>query len=135
MGIIVISVGLCGILRLIFVIRIYYRTYDMTWESYWAWVWLVAEANFAVICASAPALKTFFQHTFEGVALSSSGHKKSGSDIEGSGILTEKSLPYPSPSHKRFCSFSTVEAVEQSEVQEGKKIREKRSGPQEQAFF
>jgi hypothetical protein len=33
----------------------------MTWESYWAWVWLVIETHIGVICASAPALKLLFK--------------------------------------------------------------------------
>jgi hypothetical protein len=37
----------------------------MTWESQPAWLWLSIEAHLAVVCASAPALKTFFKHTFK----------------------------------------------------------------------
>lgn len=129
------SVGICGILRLIFIIKIYYRTYDMTWESYWAWVWLVAEANFAVICASAPALKTFFKHTFEGMTLPTSGHKRSYSDIEGSGPWLEKTLPFPSSSRTKFPSFSSVEVVEQSGVKKGTRLQKKDWEAQETAFF
>jgi hypothetical protein len=124
------SVGICGIFRLIFIIKIYYRTYDMTWESYWAWVWFAVEAHFAVICASAPALKTFFKYTFEGTALPISGHKKSYSDIEGSGPWLEKSLSYPSPSYAKSPSYS-VEVVEKK----GKRLQKKNWEPQEGMFF
>lgn len=37
----------------------------MTWESHPAWLWLSIEAHLAVVCASAPALKTFFKHTLK----------------------------------------------------------------------
>jgi hypothetical protein len=33
----------------------------MTWESYWAWVWLLIETHIGVVCASAPSLKLFFK--------------------------------------------------------------------------
>lgn len=110
----------------------------MTWESYWVWVWLFAEANFAVICASAPALKTFFKHTFEGMTLPTcSGHKRNYSDIEGSGPWLEKSLSYPTSSHRKFPSISSVEVVEQSVVKKGKRLHlhKKSWEPQEAAFF
>lgn len=37
----------------------------MTWESHPAWLWLSIEAHLAVVCASTPALKTFFKHTLK----------------------------------------------------------------------
>lgn len=130
------SVGICGILRLVFIIKIYFHTYDMTWESYWTWVWLVAEAHFAVICASAPALKTFFKHTFEGMTLPTSGHKRSYSDIEGSGPWLEKSLSYPSLSHSKFPSFSVEVAAEPKGMEKkGKRLQKKNWEPQEGTFF
>jgi len=57
---------ICSILRVLYIFRTYYDTYDMTWESRPAWMWLVIEADVAVICASAPALKIFFKHTVLG---------------------------------------------------------------------
>jgi len=68
----VFSVGfflcICGILRIYYIDRLYYKTYDTTWEAQPAWLWLVVEANLAVICASAPALKVFFKHANESPA-------------------------------------------------------------------
>src|ERR1700753_3757074 len=52
-------------MRIAFAIRIYTTTYDMTWESYLAWIWFALEAHLAVICASAPALKIFFKQTLK----------------------------------------------------------------------
>ncbi|KAF1811990.1 hypothetical protein P152DRAFT_514656 [Eremomyces bilateralis CBS 781.70] len=52
---------ICGVLRVVYTIPIYYHTYDMTWESYPAWIWFAIESHLAVMCASAPALKVFFK--------------------------------------------------------------------------
>jgi hypothetical protein len=56
---------ICGILRIYYIDRLYYKTYDTTWEAQPAWLWLIVEANLAVICASAPALKVFFKATLD----------------------------------------------------------------------
>jgi len=57
---------ICGILRVVSTVRVYFDTYDMTWESNEAWIWFAIEAHVAVICASAPALKIFFKHAVGG---------------------------------------------------------------------
>jgi len=56
-----------GALRIHFAHRVYYYTkinpsptYDITWEALGSWVSTAVEANVAVWCACAPALKTFF---------------------------------------------------------------------------
>jgi hypothetical protein len=56
---------ICGILRVYYSVRVYFWTYDMTWESYWAWVWLITETHVGVICASAPALKLLFKRVLQ----------------------------------------------------------------------
>ncbi|KAE9970252.1 hypothetical protein EG327_010349 [Venturia inaequalis] len=56
---------ICAVLRCVAIFRTYYRTYDMTWQSQQAWLWLSIEAHLAVVCASAPALKTFFKHSLK----------------------------------------------------------------------
>ena len=48
-----------GILRMYYIHRIFYTTYDVTWAAWEAWIWTVTEAHVAIICASAPALKIF----------------------------------------------------------------------------
>jgi hypothetical protein len=48
-----------GILRMYYIHRVFYETYDVTWAAWEAWIWTVTEAHVAIICASAPALKTF----------------------------------------------------------------------------
>jgi hypothetical protein len=39
-------------------------TYDITWYAYYGWIWTALEADFGMICASAPALKVFFKRYF-----------------------------------------------------------------------
>ncbi|KIW06340.1 hypothetical protein, variant [Verruconis gallopava] len=67
------SVGffLCitGCLRLYYVHKIYYTTYDVTWVAWDAWIWTVIEAHLAIICSSAPALKTFFKRYLGSLSL------------------------------------------------------------------
>jgi hypothetical protein len=62
---------------------VYYKTYDMTWESYPAWIWFAIESHVGIICASAPALKLFFRQTLQ-VSLGSKSwrRKKNISDYE-----------------------------------------------------
>jgi hypothetical protein len=55
------SLCICGILRLAALPRLYFNTYDTTWDALPALLWLGVEAHMAVICASAPALKVFFK--------------------------------------------------------------------------
>lgn len=59
------SLCVAGVLRIIYTIPLYYSTYDVTWESYPAWIWYAIESHMAVICASAPALKLFFKETLQ----------------------------------------------------------------------
>ena len=57
---------ICGVLRLFSIIPVYYSSYDMTWESYHAWIWCAVEAHVSVMCASAPALKIYFKEFIGG---------------------------------------------------------------------
>ena len=61
------SVSLCvaGILRFIYTYQLFFDTYDVTWVEYKVALWTVVEANIAVVCASAPALKVFFKEYFK----------------------------------------------------------------------
>jgi hypothetical protein len=56
-----------GALRIHYAHRVYYYTklnpsptYDISWEALGSWVSTSLEANLAVICASAPALKVYW---------------------------------------------------------------------------
>jgi hypothetical protein len=55
---------ICGVLRAYYAISVYYSTYDITWYAWYGWVWTALEAQLAVICACAPALKGFFKRYF-----------------------------------------------------------------------
>jgi hypothetical protein len=46
---------------MVLIARLYTTTYDVTWESQPIWILTGIEANLAIICASAPALKVFFE--------------------------------------------------------------------------
>ncbi|EMD94642.1 hypothetical protein COCC4DRAFT_147404 [Bipolaris maydis ATCC 48331] len=50
----------CGLMRTYYATKLYYFTYDITWIAYYGWIWTNLEAQLAVICASAPSLKVFF---------------------------------------------------------------------------
>ncbi|OCK80245.1 hypothetical protein K432DRAFT_298128 [Lepidopterella palustris CBS 459.81] len=63
MGIFAIGLLTCvsGIMRIYYIQYVYFHTYDITWASLPGWAWTAIEADLAVICASAPALKVFFR--------------------------------------------------------------------------
>ncbi|KAB8737498.1 hypothetical protein FH972_026457 [Carpinus fangiana] len=49
-----------GILRIVYVKRVFYDTYDVTWQLYDVWLWMIVEVLLGPICASAPALRVLF---------------------------------------------------------------------------
>ncbi|KAL1649610.1 hypothetical protein SLS58_001667 [Diplodia intermedia] len=63
----------CGIMRIVYIYEIYYTTYDTTWAATTVWSWTLVETHFAVICASAPALKLFVRRYLQ----STHGHGSS----------------------------------------------------------
>lgn len=60
-------------MRIYYASRVYYYTYDMTWASLPSLAWTVVEADLAVVCASAPALKVFFRR-YLNISSQRSGH-------------------------------------------------------------
>jgi hypothetical protein len=50
-----------GCLRMYYIHKIFFETYDVTWAAWDAWTWTVVEAHMGIICASAPALKVFMK--------------------------------------------------------------------------
>jgi len=60
-----ISLCITGVLRIYYIWKVYYDTYDVTWAAQDAWVWTSVEAHLAIICASAPALKVFLRQYFQ----------------------------------------------------------------------
>ncbi len=51
-----------GIIRTILLNVVINRTWDPLWELDTMWIWTIVELNVAIVAASAPALKSFFQH-------------------------------------------------------------------------
>ncbi|KAF2400162.1 integral membrane protein [Trichodelitschia bisporula] len=58
-----------SIIRIVYIYRLFYVTYDVTWVAGEIWLWTGVEAHVAIICASAPALKAFFRQYFSASAL------------------------------------------------------------------
>jgi hypothetical protein len=65
------SASLCvaGILRFVYIYQLFFDTYDVTWVEYEVALWTVFEADIAVVCASAPALKVFCKEYFKANAI------------------------------------------------------------------
>jgi hypothetical protein len=84
----------CSILRTIAIFDVYWGTYDITWAAQGAWIWLTIEAEVAVICASAPALKSLF------LERAKSKREKSNGGRQGSGN-SEDTLTPSEPSGMR----------------------------------
>lgn len=57
-----ISAVVAGIIRTILLNVVINRTWDPLWELDTMWIWTMIELNVAIAAASAPALKSFFQH-------------------------------------------------------------------------
>jgi len=76
------SLCICAVLRLITTVKVYYPTYDITWESLDVWIWTGIESHMAIVCASLPAMNHFFKNILQdtrlGSAVKSWSHKYSG---------------------------------------------------------
>lgn len=53
---------LAGVLRIVYVKRVFFDTYDATWALYKVWIWTVVEIMLGPIVASAPALRVLLCH-------------------------------------------------------------------------
>jgi hypothetical protein len=104
---------ICGILRTFYATKLYFCktsihqhressrtdfddlvTYDITWAAYSGWIWTTLEAQLAVICASAPSLKVFFNRYF-GTYTTRAGYSQTGTPNKTSGPLSHtKSLDF-----------------------------------------
>ncbi|KAF2419050.1 hypothetical protein EJ08DRAFT_44817 [Tothia fuscella] len=88
----------CSVIRTYYIWKVYNATYDMTWEGRPAWMWLSIEANVAVMCASAPALKVFFKHSLAGPTtryvnyLRRTPYARQGKEMSGGSDETEDSI-------------------------------------------
>lgn len=72
-GVFAVGFFLCvtGILRIVYIYRIFFITYDVTWQAHNAWQWTAVEGLLGTIVASAPALKIFFQRHLETIGTGS----------------------------------------------------------------
>lgn len=55
-----------GIVRMVWVWRVYNQTYDVTWLGWEGWLWTNIEVTLGIVVASAPALKVFFTSLLDG---------------------------------------------------------------------
>ena len=72
-----------GVVRLVYVWRIFNDTYDATWVAWDAWLWTNIEVVLGVIVASAPALKVFFKNILDGTYGSYETGEKRGDGTAG----------------------------------------------------
>ncbi|KIW00259.1 uncharacterized protein PV09_08149 [Verruconis gallopava] len=94
---------ICGMLRMITTVKVYYQTYDLTWESLQVWIWTGIESHMAIVCASLPALNHFFRNVLKdetltsGIRSWSNKYSKSSSGSKskdyGHGTSQSSSLP------------------------------------------
>jgi len=74
-----------GIVRILCTRTLYFDTYDVTWASQPLWIWTGVELHGAILCASAPALKLFFERYLKVTTTHSSSLGQShGSNFEES---------------------------------------------------
>jgi hypothetical protein len=55
---------------------LFYETYDVSWQLWEVWNWMLLEIHIGVICANAPALKVFFKRYLNIKSISSKGSPK-----------------------------------------------------------
>ncbi|KAF2668345.1 hypothetical protein BT63DRAFT_273763 [Microthyrium microscopicum] len=60
---------ICAVIRMTLTWDIFFKTYDVSWTTGPAWVWMALEVHLGVICASVPALKVYFMRFFNGTLL------------------------------------------------------------------
>lgn len=56
------STAALGFIRVGFNYRVYYESYDVTWNAWTSWLLTMLELQLAAYCACAPAMKTFLAH-------------------------------------------------------------------------
>ncbi|PTU22020.1 hypothetical protein P175DRAFT_0508898 [Aspergillus ochraceoroseus IBT 24754] len=59
-------------IRIYYAYRMFYGSYDVSWEVYQVWFWILVEINLAVICASMPTLRPLTQRYFPKLGFKSS---------------------------------------------------------------
>jgi hypothetical protein len=88
------------VLRIYYIYKTFYTTYDVAWQAEGAWIWTAVEAMLAVCIASLPALKVFFKkvlgssslgsglrYTFRRTGYSRNGYTETGgTDVLGTQV-------------------------------------------------
>ncbi|KAK7531182.1 hypothetical protein IWX46DRAFT_371515 [Phyllosticta citricarpa] len=80
-----VGIFLCvtGILRIYYIRLLFYTTYDITWAAQPCWLWTAVEAELAIVCASAPALKPFFGRILHASGITAIGGSGSNNSAVG----------------------------------------------------
>jgi hypothetical protein len=97
----------------------------MTWESQDMWGWTQVELHGAVICASAPALKIFFERYFKAATTHSGSHGQSG----GSNFDERKMLRDAENGSFALVSQRSETQSGESTYTKGRTIAEELEGP------
>ncbi|KKK18899.1 hypothetical protein AOCH_000309 [Aspergillus ochraceoroseus] len=63
-------------IRIYYAYRMFYGSYDVSWEVYQVWFWILVEINLAVICASMPTLRPLTQRYFPKLGFKSSSYDR-----------------------------------------------------------
>lgn len=111
------SLCVTGILRIYYIRLLFYTTYDITWAAQPCWLWTAVEAELAIVCASAPALKPYFGRILHASGLTAIGG--SGSNNSGVGRRTPNFGGAKSPKKNMMSpggstSFSFGESIDAS---------------------
>jgi hypothetical protein len=97
-------------------IKVYYQTYDITWESLNVWIWTGIESHMAIVCASLPAMNHFFKNVLKDSVMST-GFKTWSNKNSGSGSGT-RSKGYDQTTSQTDNS-QTYDATRTIETQKG----------------
>ena len=72
-------ISVIAVLRIYVIYRIFWVTYDVTWEAWNVWLLTELELLIAACCASVPALRIFFRHYFTETTVSSGARRRRSS--------------------------------------------------------
>jgi hypothetical protein len=109
-----------GCLRMYYIQKIFFTTYDITWAAYDVWIWTVVEAHLAIICASAPALKIFVQRYLSTFSLTGTASQRkysrkagySGQNSLAYGTTSTANLDGPHQGGEEMRGISVTKAVD-----------------------
>ncbi|PYH89537.1 hypothetical protein BO71DRAFT_336444, partial [Aspergillus ellipticus CBS 707.79] len=92
-------------IRIYFVWKMFYRSYDASWMAWYCWILAALEINIAATCSSLPAVKVLFRWYRVGdsvvAAVRSLKHSRSGSRSQASGSVQKQSVVHSQRSVSR----------------------------------